>query len=510
MNNNKLKNIILLYLLFVSIISFSQAIYAPLNNNTVNSAIYNYLEEKIYADSNSHPSIKPFFVTNKTSLPYVKKGLRHLSNDSNFFIGVSPVLTFLAGTSANGFNYNSSIGISLNSYYSDKLSFQINLSDNYAKFPNFIDTNINKNSIPHFGAYSVSDKKYNYGDFSGYISFSPDKYFNFQLGKYKNFFGDGYRSLLYSDNSASNWFLKGSVSVWHIKYVVVYNYFKDIDCLSDNFELNNKFNTSHYLSWNISKRININLFETVIWRGEDSTGYRGFDVNYLNPIIFFRPVEFSLGSPDNVIMGGGYKIRIGKNNHFYGQMILDEFKLDELKAGTGWWANKYGFQFGFKTYNLLNIKHLFFLTEYNRVRPFTYSHANSLENWGNYRQAMAHPLGSNFTEYLSIFRYSKGKHSISAKFVYSLHGNDYPNDTVNYGGNIYRSYNDNRIDYGNVQNQGYLNSLKQINLSYIYFIKPEWNLGFEIGVMYRSSTFLNDYYFHAGIKTYIFNTNVDF
>ena len=26
----------------------------------------------------------------------------------------------------------------------------------------------------------------------------------------------------------------------------------------------------------------------------------GFDINYLNPIIFFRPVEYSLNSPNNV------------------------------------------------------------------------------------------------------------------------------------------------------------------------------------------------------------------
>jgi hypothetical protein len=191
-------------------------------------------------------------------------------------------------------------------------------------------------------------------------------------------------------------------------------------------------------------------------------------------------------------------------------MILDEFKLDELKANTGWWANKYGFQLGFKTYNLLNTSHLFWQIEYNRVRPFTYSHWNSLENWGNYYQAMAHPLGANFTEYLTILRYSKKKHLFNLKFVYSVHGADSPADSINYGGNIYRSYNDNRQDYGNVQNQGYVNNLKQIDLSYVYFLKPEWNMGFEFGLTIRNSTIINDYYIYAGFKTYIFNNSVDF
>ena len=65
-----------------------------------------------------------------------------------------------------------------------------------------------------------------------------------------------------------------------------------------------KYTTTHYLSWAISKRVNLSFFDAIVWSATDSAGnYRGFDAQYLNPIIFMRPVEFSIGSPDNALMG---------------------------------------------------------------------------------------------------------------------------------------------------------------------------------------------------------------
>jgi hypothetical protein len=57
-----------------------------------------------------------------------------------------------------------------------------------------------------------------------------------------------------------------------------------------------KYSTMHYLSFAPGKRLNISLFESIIWQMADSTFQRGFDMNYLNPVLFYRPVEFTLGS----------------------------------------------------------------------------------------------------------------------------------------------------------------------------------------------------------------------
>jgi len=502
MGKHKIVLSILVQLLFIGGL-FSQSLNIPLNNDLQ----FQY-EDSIYnGNTLHHTSVKPFMQSNI--------GITDYKNDSTktiFTNGViSPIINGIVGNNS----YNAGIGIGIKSNIGKSFAFELNPNINWSIFPAFYDGRINEVSIPHYGIYSKKRITYVYPDFTGYLSYSPNNYFNFQFGKYKNFFGDGYRSLLLSDNSNSNWFLKGSVEIWKIKYTIIYNYFEDIDCNDNTYNLHDKYSTVHHLSWNIGKRINFNLFETVIWHGEDTSGYRGFDVNYLNPIIFYRPVEFSLGSPDNVVMGGGYKLRIAKTNHIYGQVLLDEFKLSELKAKSGWWGNKYGYQIGFKTYNLLNIKHLFWLVEYNRMRPFTLSHWSSLENWGNYYQAMAHPLGANFDEFVSIFKYPYKKWLFKIKAIYSRHGEDFNHDIVsnnstNYGGNIYRSYKDNINEYGNTMFQGNLISLTQINISTSYMLMPAWNLRAEVGITYRNVYNTTDFYYYGGIKTNIFNNEIDY
>ena len=89
----------------------------------------------------------------------------------------------------------------------------------------------------------------------------------------------------------------------------------------------------------------------------------------------------------------------------YGQLLLDEFKLSEVRAGDGWWGNKFGFQLGGKYIDAFNIKNLDLQLEHNRVRPFTYSHGDSVANYTHYNMPLAHPLGANFQEVIGIARY---------------------------------------------------------------------------------------------------------
>jgi hypothetical protein len=134
------------------------------------------------------------------------------------------------------------------------------------------------------------------------------------------------------------------------------------------------------------------FFDAVIWK-TDSLGSRGFEFSYLNPIIFLRPVEASLDSPDNMMLGANVKYKVFSRTSLYGQLLLDEFKLNEIKAGNGWWGNKHAFQLGLKSYSV-GIKNLNLQAELNYVRPYTYQHRSTLQNYAHYNQALAHPYGS--------------------------------------------------------------------------------------------------------------------
>ena len=159
-----------------------------------------------------------------------------------------------------------------------------------------------------------------------------------------------------------------------------------------------KYIANHYLSYNITKRLNIGLFESVIWQNDNG---RGFDVNYLNPIIFYRAIEFSTGSRGgNALIGLSTKYKVNDRVNIYGQLIIDEFSSGDVFGGEGSYKNKTGYQLGLKYYNAFGLKNLYLQTEYNRVRPYTYSHNTVVLNYGHNNQSMAHTLGANFSEFI--------------------------------------------------------------------------------------------------------------
>jgi len=125
-----------------------------------------------------------------------------------------------------------------------------------------------------------------------------------------------------------------------------------------------------------------------------------------------------------------------KQLEFYGQFLLDEFNLQQIKEDDTWWANKWGLQLGAKYINALGIKNLDLQLEYNRVRPFTYSHRDSVANYTHYNQPMAHPLGANFSETIGILRYQPApKWTLLAKAMFWKQGLD--TASRSFGSNIF-------------------------------------------------------------------------
>jgi len=427
-----------------------------------------------------------------------------------------------------GFGYERSAklilekGVALKGNIQDKFSFNGTFIAGNSSFPSYLDTFITATDIvPGMGAAYSSKRGYSYQYYSGYLSYSPNKIFNFQIGKGKHFWGDGYRSLFLSDVSNAYPFMKISATVWKLKYVSLFTWMKDVTNPSHlKKDFLNKYGSFHYLSWNATKRINIALFESIIWQGTDSNRVRSFDVNYLNPVIFFRPVEYSLGSSDNAFLGASFKIKVGarQRQQFYGQLILDEFLLKEVLARfnnpvkSGWWANKQGVQFGFKNFDLFAIKNLTIQTEINAVRPYTYTHGSVQQNYAHYNQPLAHPLGANFTESVTFLNYQYKKWAFETQFLYAIYGKDV--NGINYGHNIFASYNTRPNDYGNKFYQGLKTNLLYSKIKIGYYLIPSANLLAEAGIAIRqeknSASALSSNFVFIGIKTGLINRYSDF
>ncbi|MDC0303389.1 capsule assembly Wzi family protein [Flavobacteriales bacterium] len=350
----------------------------------------------------------------------------------------------------------------------------------------FMDAN---NVNPGQGDFNQHSYFRSFFDPSGSLSYSPSKHFNVQVGHDKLFLGNGYRTLFLSDNAEQYSFLKLDTRVWRLRYVNIWANFKDVRPGA----IRNKLGTFHYLSLNIAKRFNIGLFESIIWQGADSTGARGFELNYINPIIFYRPVEFSLNSADNVVLGFDFRYRIGKNNHLYGQLVLDEFLLGEVfknitarndsTVQKGFWGNKQGFQVGIKGWNLLWIKDLYYQFEFNWVRPFTYTHVTIEQNYGHYNQSLAHPMGANFMESVNVLRYRKNNWLIEGKFIWANYGLDTNN--VSYGSNIFKSYLLRDGEYNHKMIQGLDTKLYLWQFKAEYVLNGDWDMRLMVGFSTR-------------------------
>lgn len=361
--------------------------------------------------------------------------------------------------------------------------------------------------------YNSTPGKLYYENWNAYLSWSPNKFLNVQAGKGKNFWGYGYRSLFLSDNATNYPFLKFTATFWRMKYVSMVAQMKDIrGAGGDASRYINKYGTFHLLSWNVTKRFNINIFESVIWQAKDTLQNRQLDIHYLNPVIFFRPVEFSLGSSDNSIIGFGADYKVNDQINIYFQGLLDEFVLDQIKADSGWWANKYGLQIGIKAIEPFKVKGLMVQTEYNAVRPFTYSHGSVYQNYGHFNQPLAHPAGANFRDWVTIVEYRYKWITVSNKLVIGNYGTD--TSGLNFGGNIYQSYSGRAQDYHNYIGQGQNNELFMNTISLEVLLARQNNFRVELGYTLRklsneAQTVKTNYLFF-GIKTSLYNLYNDF
>ncbi|PQB06042.1 gliding motility protein RemB [Aureitalea marina] len=375
--------------------------------------------------------------------------------------------------------------------------------------------------IPGRGiAKNFKSDSYDYPVATGYISFTPSKYFNFQLGHGKNFFGDGYRSLFLSDFAAPYPFFKINTTFWKLKYTNTWMSLRDVRSeVTEDGSFRTKWMAHHYLSVNITKRWNLGLFESVIWENDND---RGFDFNYINPVIFLRAIEFSTGSRGgNALIGISSKYKISDRVNVYGQWLIDEFSSGDFFGANGSYKNKQAYQIGLKYYDAFGLKGLFLQGEYNRVRPYTFSHNTVVLNYGHTNQSMAHVMDANFWEALAIARYQNGRWFGDAKFIFAKRGFEFntPEDSFFYGGNIYGT-EDNRIsDEGNDLAQGNTTDFFHTELTAGYLINPATNLKIYATLIYRdfqpqvntADVFSNQTtWFNLGVRTDLFNWYYDF
>jgi hypothetical protein len=444
----------------------------------------------------------------KSKKPFLKQLYKNKADfyqyrSDDFMVKVNPVFDFEIGKdkNTNELLFQNTRGLDVKGWIAKRVGYRFLLTENQARFPLYVRERTDSlGALPYQGYYKdFKTEGVDYFDANGYFDFTVAKFITVQFGHGKNFLGNGIRSLAISDFSENYLFLKLQTQVWKIQYQ---NLFMDLtaDFLRGGDQLlPKKYAAINSLSINATKFLNVGVWESVVFHRND-----GFELQYLNPIIFYRSIEQMIGSPDNAMLGLEYRINFLKRFSYYGQLMLDDYNFQTSKGEQGYWGNKYGYQQGIKYMNAFSVSNLDLQFEWNNVRPYTYTHNDSIANYSNYNQQLAHPLGANFNELIGIVRYQPiFPLIVRAKIVYAVQGRDTSNS--NFGADIFIPTTENNVAsiYGNETGQGVGNRLLNFGINVSYMIKH--NFYADVAYTYRKT---NSDYSGFNSSTHIFQIGV--
>lgn len=409
--------------------------------------------------------------------------------DSNFQIYFNPGFNFQIAHSDlnNKLLYTNTRAIEIGGSINNKIGFYSFVSENQLRIANHERGFMSDyNALP--GAHLVKEFKNEGIDFltaSGYINFKILPSINVYFGQGKNFIGHGKRSLILSDFATDYTYLKINTQYKIFNYQNLYAQLID-RYAGWNRPLPKKYMAAHYLSINLTEKLNFGLYEAVVFHDNNQTG-RGFDLHYLNPLIFYRSVEHQIGDADKLLVGINLAYMPFKNFMFYSQFILNEFRLNDLRDANGSVYNKYGYQLGVNYVDVAGLSNLDFGIEFNRVRPYTYTHYNvgssyPVNSYSHFNQHLAHPLGANFQEFIVSLKYQVTPRLFFDFFsIIAMYGADSLNS--NWGQNIFLDYTTFEREYNNKVGQGVKTDLLIISVVASYHLYH--NLFIDFDVRYR-------------------------
>lgn len=452
-----------------------------------------------------------YFITAKLTrehLVQVQKGDFRLTIDPvfRFEMGRDLVETSVANTNQASNNFNAR-GFWITADLGKRLSFQTGFYENQAILPLYLYVNAQatgvipgQGRVKKFGA-----RGFDFAWAHGNVSWAMRPWLNVQFGNGRHFVGNGYRSMLLSDNTFPYPYLKLSALTNNkrLQYTVINAKFQHVTDPVDRLGTGNSSESLFYWKRASFKHVSVNLgpaqlglFEATIWRNIDSTGVRPFDAMELNPVIGANTIANGFGGRNKSLVGIDARVRLPHKCFAYGQFAVD----DPARQRTAW-------QVGAQLFDVLR-KDLHLLIEYNVASPFTYASSYSRGSYSHFNQPLAHPLGAGFAETNLIIDYG-----IKERFWLRAHGSwaQYEADTSTSrvsGTNIFDTREEQGADSLSVTTtRGWL------DLSFSYRMNPSQNTSLSVGMITRdvnpAQDIRNSHYFYICFRTGLFNRYYD-
>ncbi|WP_412063088.1 hypothetical protein [Rubrivirga sp. IMCC45206] len=300
-------------------------------------------------------------------------------------------------------------------------------------------------TTPRQGFTKINDARttYDYWDASGIVGFRAS-FFEVRAGRGRANWGFGEGSLERSDYSAPQDHVEFRSRFWRVRYTNRFERrIRPIERSAADRQLYPRsFTALHQLAFDLPYGLEAELFEMTVFADDTTGGQRsGFELAYLNPLVFYRAVEADLGTLDNALLGAGLAWNAAPGYRTYGQLLLDELAFGRLS--DDWWGNKWGFLLGAHVvdpgWGEARVRGLSLRGEYTRQRPYLYSHRSASTAYVHYADPLGHPAGPNssdlslWAEYLPTPRLSFGAHG-----SYTVRGRN--TETENFGSDASLSY----------------------------------------------------------------------
>lgn len=226
----------------------------------------------------------------------------------------------------------------------------------------------------------------------GSFVFAPFKSLSVEAGNNTQFIGDGYRSLLLSDNSGGspyfriNWNIgsKFSFSYYRTRFMNLLR--KPLSSSAESYYEAKGFSVN-YFTYKPLDNLAISLFEGIIWNRGNASSSKFSNPMYFNPIPGLSALVVQDTNEINALYGVNAGFQFFKNHRLYGQLAIQEFNSEKL-----------AFQFGYRGYEFFGLKDIMIQMEYNNVQNGVYATGNSRLNYSHFNLPVGHIKGNGFQE----------------------------------------------------------------------------------------------------------------
>ena len=282
----------------------------------------------------------------------------------------------------------------------------------------------------------------NYDFTTGYVKYhtepADEMDISFQLGREHKTAGYGYGSkLVLSGNNPPMDFLQFNFDYGIVRFTSIFA------STVGEFSSNPDARYTKYWAFNRLKLSFKNLFDVGIGESIVYSG-RGIELGYATPLGFYKFIEHSLQDRDNANLYLDFQSNFIDNLEFQGILFLDENILSNLQ-NLDKYTNKTAYQLGLFWYQPLSLNDFSLVVEYTKIRPFVYSHVDSMNTYTAFGKNLGHRIGPNSDEIFSRLSYNFNEW-IRMNFNYAFvrsGENIYDGDgnlVKNVGGDIYLNH----------------------------------------------------------------------